>query len=59
MLKDEAEGKLPRLDVLLPEYYQLRGWGKNGVPTPERLDQLGLTEEGMVCGISVPEKLAR
>lgn len=59
LLKDEAEGKLPRLDVLLPEYYQLRGWGKNGVPTPERLDQLGLTEEGMVCGIPVPEKLAR
>ena len=59
LLKGEAEGKLPRLDVLLPEYYELRGWDKNGVPTPEKLDQLGLTDEGGVCGIPAPEKLAR
>ncbi|HUV56127.1 MAG TPA: aldehyde ferredoxin oxidoreductase family protein [Dehalococcoidales bacterium] len=59
LLKDDAEGKLPRLDVLLPEYYQLRGWDKNGVPTPEKLDQLGLTEEGMICGIPALEKVTR
>ena len=46
LLKGDAEGNVPRLDVLLPEYYELRGWDKNGVPTPEKLAQLGLTEEG-------------
>ncbi len=46
LLKGEAEGKIPRLDVLLPEYYELRGWDKNGVPTTKKLAQLGLTEEG-------------
>ncbi|MBA7560274.1 hypothetical protein ES708_01897 [subsurface metagenome] len=48
LLKGDAEGKLPGLDVLLPEYYELRGWDKNGIPTPEKLAQLGLTEEGGV-----------
>ena len=46
LLKGEAEGKVARLDVLLPEYYELRGWDKNGVPTSEKLAQLGLTDEG-------------
>ena len=59
LLKGEAEGQVARLDVLLPEYYQLRGWDKNGVPIPEKLDQLGLTEEGMICGIPALEKLVR
>jgi aldehyde:ferredoxin oxidoreductase len=25
---------------MLQEYYQLRGWNKNGIPTPEKLAQL-------------------
>ncbi|MCX5901489.1 MAG: aldehyde ferredoxin oxidoreductase family protein [Proteobacteria bacterium] len=27
---------------MLPEYYQLRGWDENGVPTSEKLAELGL-----------------
>lgn len=35
---------LPRetIDALLSEYYQLRGWDQDGVPTPEKLEELGL-----------------
>jgi aldehyde:ferredoxin oxidoreductase len=30
------------LDQMLPEFYRLRGWDENGVPTPEKLSALGL-----------------
>jgi aldehyde:ferredoxin oxidoreductase len=30
------------LDRMLDEYYELRGWSKDGIPTPERLRSLGL-----------------
>jgi aldehyde:ferredoxin oxidoreductase len=30
------------LNRMLDEYYELRGWSKDGVPTPERLRALGL-----------------
>ena len=35
-------GQVCRLDEMLPEYYQLRGWNKRGVPTEEKLAELGL-----------------
>ena len=38
-----SKGKLSRLPEMLPEYYELRGWDKNGVPTPSKLGELGLT----------------
>ena len=37
-----AKGKVTELDVMLPEYYELRGWTKEGVPTNETLDRVGL-----------------
>jgi aldehyde:ferredoxin oxidoreductase len=37
-----AEGVLPELDVMLPEYYRTRGWSADGVPSPARLAALGL-----------------
>ncbi len=37
-----AAGKVCQLDVMLPEYYQLRGWSTDGVPTSETLARLGL-----------------
>ncbi len=37
-----AKGKVNRLGEMLPEYYELRGWDKNGVPTPEKLAELAL-----------------
>ena len=32
------------LDTMLDEYYTLRGWDKNGIPTKEKLEELGLGE---------------
>jgi aldehyde:ferredoxin oxidoreductase len=29
-------------DTMLDEYYELRKWDKNGIPTPEILKELGL-----------------
>jgi aldehyde:ferredoxin oxidoreductase len=47
LLKDaaksgSAEGAVNRLDEMLPEYYELRGWDATGVPTAETLGRLGL-----------------
>jgi len=30
--------------VMLDEYYRVRGWDENGVPTPEKLGELGLDD---------------
>jgi aldehyde:ferredoxin oxidoreductase len=32
------------LDRMLDDYYTFRGWDDDGVPTPETLDRLDLTE---------------
>jgi aldehyde:ferredoxin oxidoreductase len=37
-----AKGKVSELDKMLPEYYELRGWDKEGQPTKARLKELGL-----------------
>ena len=37
-----AAGVLPDLETMLEEYYQLRGWTAEGVPTDEKLRELGL-----------------
>lgn len=37
-----AKGQVNRLDVMLPEYYSLRGWDKDGVPTAAKKKELGL-----------------
>ncbi|MCW8915498.1 MAG: aldehyde ferredoxin oxidoreductase family protein [Magnetovibrio sp.] len=37
-----AEGKVNELGKMLPEYYSLRGWTDDGVPTNETLDRLVL-----------------
>ncbi len=47
LLKDAAKtgpakGLTSQLDIMLPEYYQLRGWTAEGVPTNETLGRLGL-----------------
>lgn len=39
-----AKGKVNRLGEMLPEYYQLRGWDKDGKVTPEKLKELGIDE---------------
>ena len=37
-----AKGKVCELDKMLPEYYALRGWTEDGVPSAETLERLGL-----------------
>ena len=37
-----AKGRVSDLDKMLPEYYQLRGWDDDGVPTDETRQRLGL-----------------
>jgi aldehyde:ferredoxin oxidoreductase len=37
-----AAGKVNELDKMLPEYYEMRGWSKEGVPTSETMERLGL-----------------
>jgi aldehyde:ferredoxin oxidoreductase len=39
----QAEGRLPDLELMLEEYYEVRGWLPDGRPSPERLQKLGLT----------------
>ena len=40
----KAAGQLPELEQTIPEYYDLRGWNKNGIPSDETMERLGLTE---------------
>ncbi len=37
-----GQGQVVQLDQMLPEFYRLRGWDANGVPTPEKLKALRL-----------------
>jgi aldehyde:ferredoxin oxidoreductase len=37
-----AAGKVNELGKMLPEYYEMRGWGKDGVPTEQTISRLGL-----------------
>jgi aldehyde:ferredoxin oxidoreductase len=41
-LKGEGEGTVIDFEPMLKEYYHARGWDENGVPTPEKLKELGL-----------------
>jgi aldehyde:ferredoxin oxidoreductase len=37
-----AKGLVCHLEEMLDDYYQLRGWTNDGIPTHERLNVLGL-----------------
>jgi len=39
------------LDYMLDDYYQIRGWDEQGVPTPKKLKELGLEADGQHLGI--------
>jgi len=39
------EGRVWEREPLLDEYYAVRGWDEEGVPTPEKLEELGLSRE--------------
>lgn len=40
-----AKGKVAELDVMLKEYYELRGWDTEGIPTEEKLDELAIDKK--------------
>jgi Aldehyde:ferredoxin oxidoreductase len=37
-----AKGKVSRVPEMLIEYYKIRGWDENGVPTKEKLEELSI-----------------
>lgn len=37
-----AKGRVVELEKMLPEYYELRGWDSQGIPTEEKLKELEL-----------------
>lgn len=37
-----SKGEVSHMDQMLPEYYSLRGWDKDGVPTNKKLKELSL-----------------
>lgn len=37
------KGEVAKLDIMLPLYYEERGWSTEGIPTDEKLQALGLT----------------
>jgi aldehyde:ferredoxin oxidoreductase len=40
-----AKGNLPDLELMLNDYYEARGWTPNGLPTLQRMKELGLGHE--------------
>ncbi len=42
MKEGPTAGKSPNIEKMLDEYYSLRGWDSNGIPKPEKLDELSL-----------------
>ena len=42
MPEGPAKGMVCHLDEMLDEYYEVRGWTAEGLPTPEKLKELGL-----------------
>ncbi|BDV41945.1 aldehyde ferredoxin oxidoreductase [Geotalea uraniireducens] len=38
------KGEVAKLGEMLPEYYQLRGWSEQGIPTEDKLHALGLAK---------------
>ncbi len=39
-----AKGRVVHLDVMLPKFYEVRGWDENGIPTQAKLEELGLAD---------------
>jgi aldehyde:ferredoxin oxidoreductase len=37
-----SQGHVVELEQMLEDYYRIRGWDSNGVPTREKLRELGL-----------------
>ena len=42
MPEGPAKGQVVELDIMLPKFYKERGWDAEGVPTREKLEDLGI-----------------
>ena len=42
ILTGPSKGEISHLEVMLPEYYELRGWDKEGVPMEAKLLELAI-----------------
>lgn len=42
-----AKGQVVELDKMLPRYYEARGWGRDGRPTPGKLKELGIGDNAV------------
>jgi aldehyde:ferredoxin oxidoreductase len=40
VIKGPSEGHTVRLESMLEEYYQFRGWDENGIPNQSKLEEL-------------------
>lgn len=45
LMEGAPKGRVWKREPLLDEYYSVRGWDIDGWPTPEKLGELGLSEE--------------
>ena len=43
-LRKEPLSHRKNLDLLLDDYYEARGWTREGVPTAEKLKELGMDD---------------
>jgi len=50
--REPSKGQVFELDTLLKDYYVLRGWNKQGIPTKEKLEALGFAEVANQLGIA-------
>ena len=39
-----AKGHVVELDKMLPTFYELRGWNKEGIPTSKKLEELEIIQ---------------
>jgi aldehyde:ferredoxin oxidoreductase len=42
ILAGPSKGEVNKLGLMLPKYYELRGWTDEGIPKPEKLKELGI-----------------
>jgi aldehyde:ferredoxin oxidoreductase len=50
--REPSKGQVFELGRLLQDYYAVRGWNKQGIPTREKLEALGLAEVASQLGIT-------
>jgi aldehyde:ferredoxin oxidoreductase len=43
MPEGPSKGQVFEQDQILPEYYRMRGWNQQGVPSKKKLEELGLS----------------